>query len=224
MSVTFQIDGSRVHVPDYARANLAAFREWARDNDLPEHKTRIDFYKGEVWVDMGREQIFTHGLLKTEMAIVLGGMLKKTKLGYYWCNGVLVSNIQADLSGNPDGTFVSHEALDSGRVALIEGAEEGFIELLGTPEMVLEVVSESSVSKDNVKLREAYWEAGIPEYWIADARGERLDFRILKRGPKGYAETRKQGGWLRSNAFGHAFRLTRGNDPAGNPIFTLEVK
>ena len=34
--------------------------EWAGDNDLPE-KTRIDFYRGEVWIDMGREQVFTHG-------------------------------------------------------------------------------------------------------------------------------------------------------------------
>ena len=223
MSVTVQLEVSNVYVPDFVRGSLAAFREWAVDNDLPE-KTRIDFYKGEVWVDMGREQIFTHGLLKTEFAFALTALMKRTKLGYYWCNGVLVSNIEADLSGNPDGTFVSHEALDSGRVALIEGAEEGFIELLGTPEMVLEVVSESSVSKDNVKMREAYWEAGIAEYWIADARGERLEFRILKRGPKAFTDTRKQAGWLRSSVFGKSFRLTRDTDRSGNPTFTLDVK
>ncbi len=223
MSVTVQLDESKVYVPDFVRGSLAAFRNWAVDNDLPE-KTRIDFYKGEVWVDMGREQIFTHGLLKTRISTVLDTIVHAEKLGYYWCNGVLVSNIQADLSGNPDGTFVSHEALDSGCVALIEGAEEGFIELLGTPEMVLEVVSESSVSKDNVKLREAYWEAGIAEYWIADARGERLEFRILKRGPKAFTDTRKQASWLRSTVFGKSFRLTRDTDRSGNPTFTLDVK
>ena len=223
MSVTVQLDDSKIYVPEFVRGDLAAFREWAGDNDLP-NKTRVDFFKGEVWVDMGREQIFTHGLLKTEFAIVLGGLLKRTKLGYYWCNGVLVTNEDADLSGNPDGTFVSHEAFESARVTLKEGADEGFVELVGTVDMVLEVVSESSVSKDNVTLREAYWEADIPEYWIADARGERLDFRILKHGPKGYVETRKQGGWLRSNVFGHAFRLTRSSDQTGNPCFNLEVK
>ena len=223
MSVTVQLDDSKIYVPEFVRGDLAAFREWAGDNDLPK-KTRVDYFKGEVWVDMGREQIFTHGLLKTEFAIVLGGLLKRTKLGYYWCNGVLVTNEDADLSGNPDGTFVSHEAFESARVTLKEGADEGFVELVGTVDMVLEVVSESSVSKDNVTLREAYWEAGVSEYWIADARGERLDFRILKHGPKGYTETRKQGGWLRPNSFGHAFRLTRGSDQTGNPIFNLEVK
>lgn len=223
MGLTVQLTGGAIHVPEHVRQSLAAFREWAGDNDLPE-KTRIDFYKGEVWVDMGKEQLYTHGQLKTEIAIVLGWLIKQRDLGTYWCNGVLVTNEVADLSGNPDGTFVSHESLETGRVSLTEGADEGYVELDGTPDMVLEVVSESSVTKDTVTLRQAYWEAGIPEYWLVDARGERLEFHILKHGPKGYTDTRKAGGWLKSAAFGKSFRLTRGTDRGGNPRFTLDVK
>jgi len=221
--VTFQYTEGAVEVPERVWESLATFREWAGNNDLPE-KTRVDFYRGKVWVDMGREQVFTHGLLKTEFAIILGAHVKRYDLGYYWCNGVLVTNMDADLSGNPDGTFVSHESLESGRINLIEGADEGFVELEGTADMVLEVVSGSSINKDKVDLRDAYWEAGIPEFWLVDARGDRLEFQILKRGPKGFVETRKVAGWLKSSVFNRQFKLTRGKDRSGNPTFKLDVK
>ena len=222
-SVTVQLDSSAIEVPERVRQSLAAFRVWAGDNDLPE-KTRVDFYRGKVWVDMGREQIFTHGVLKTKIAMVLSSEVEGRDLGFYSCNGVLVSNLRADLSGNPDGTFVSHEAIESGRVKLFEGAQEGYTEILGTPDMVLEVVSASSVTKDTVSLREAYFEAGISEYWLVDARGDRLEFQILKRGEMEYADTRKVGGWIKSAVFGKSFKLTRGIDRSGNPTFKLDVK
>jgi hypothetical protein len=44
---------------------------------------------------------------------------------------------------------------------LIEGKEEGHVELEGSLDMVLEVVSASSVHKDTVVLRRAYWQAGM---------------------------------------------------------------
>src|SRR4051794_27061919 len=106
-------ESRNIHIPDRATRSLASFREWAGNNDLPE-KARVDYYKGEVWVEMGKEQVWTHGLLKTEIAIVLGGLIKGGRLGYYWCNGILVTNEPAELSGNPDGTFVSHEAFAAG--------------------------------------------------------------------------------------------------------------
>lgn len=223
MRLTVVLTSSAVRIPDQVPDNLADFREWAGDNDLPE-KTRVDYYKGEVWIDMGKEQIFTHGSLKTDIAVVLGGLTQSADLGRYWCNGILVTNEEADLSGNPDGTFVSHETVAAGRVTFTEGAKEGFVELVGTVDMVLEVVSPGSVVKDTHSLREAYWEAGIPEYWIADARGDGIEFDILKRGPKGYVETKRVGGWLKSVVFGKSFRLVRGIDRSGNPKFTLEVK
>jgi Uma2 family endonuclease len=224
MSVTVVLNHGSFHVPEHVRESLDAFREWAGNNDLPE-KTRLDYFKGEVWVDMSQEQLFTHGLLKTEIAAVLRNLTRETKLGTYWCNGVLVTCPEADLSGNPDGTFVTHEALASGRVHLTEGSEGGFVEVVGSVDMVLEVLSPSSAKKDNEILRQAYWEAGVNEYWLADARGDSVELRILRHGPKGYVESRRQpGGWIRSVVFGKSFRLTRGTSVNGHPEFTLEVK
>ena len=92
-------------------------------------------------------------------------------------------------------------------------------------DMVLEVVSDSSEKKDNQLLFEAYFEAGIPEYWLVDARGEEVEFHIHKLGTKRYSVIKKQlGGWSKSAVFGKSFRLTRSLDASNNPEFTLEVK
>src|SRR5262245_49968740 len=104
MSFTVILNQGSIRVPEHVRESIHAFRKWARNNDLPE-KTRTDYYKGEVWIDMSQEQLFTHGEVKTEIASVLRALTKREKLGTYWCNGVLVTNLKADLSGNPDGTF-----------------------------------------------------------------------------------------------------------------------
>jgi Uma2 family endonuclease len=93
----------------------------------------------------------------------------------------------------------------------------------GTPDMVLEVVSPSSVEKDTVQLRHLYWQAGIREYWLVDARGPRLVFDILSYTPKGYAATRKQAGWLKSATFQRSFKLTHRTDHLGHPDYQLEI-
>lgn len=225
MSVTLTItEYPTVTVPNRATSSLAGFREWAGDPALPE-KIKLLYHRGEVWIDMGKEQIFTHVRLKTEVTRVLANIAKEAKNGMYLTDGLLLTNEAADLSGNPDGVFVSNQTIKSNRVTPVEGKEGGFVELLGSPDMVLEVVSDSSEKKDNQTLFEAYFEAGIPEYWLVDARGKDIEFHVYKRAAKKYAITKKQpGGWVKSAVFGKAFRLVRGADATGNPEFTLEVK
>ncbi|MBA4065052.1 MAG: hypothetical protein C0501_15325 [Isosphaera sp.] len=224
MSVTITIaEHPPVTVPARATASLASFREWAGDNDLPE-KTRTDYYKGEVWIEMGTEQVFSHGAVKTAFARVLANLVDADDGDLFLINGVLVTNVGAELSGNPDMTLVRAATLDAGRVKLVESPDGGYTELDGTVDLVLEIVSPSSVTKDKRTLRDAYWEAGIPEYWLVDARGDAADFRILRHAAKGYTEARRQAGWQRSSVFDKSFRLVRGTDRLGHPTFTLEVK
>ena len=90
--------------------------------------------------------------------------------------------------------------------------------------MVLEVISPSTVIKDTERLRDLYWHAGISEYWLVDARGDRLEFDIFQRTAKGFTATRKQGGWTKSIVFGKSFRLTRQKDDLGHPEYTLAVR
>jgi Uma2 family endonuclease len=90
--------------------------------------------------------------------------------------------------------------------------------------MVLEVVSDSSVRKDTQQLREGYWEAGIREYWLVDARKEPLVFDILRHTPKGYRPSPKKDGWIKSNVFGKTFRLIQETNESGDPEYTLEMR
>jgi hypothetical protein len=87
-----------------------------------------------------------------------------------------------------------------------------------------EVWVDMSLEKDTVVLRDLYWQAGIAEYWLVDARGERLDFHILHRTAKGYVSSRRQAGWLKSAVFGKSFRLTRQIDGLGHPDYHLAVR
>jgi Uma2 family endonuclease len=219
---TIVLGEDRVHIPSWVQ-DLQSFRRWALSDDVPE-KLRVCYLKGEVWIDMSKEQLFSHNQVKTEYTLVLAGLAKAGRLGRYCADGMLLSNEEADLSAGPDGVFLSRESLESKRVRLVEGREGGYVELEGSPDMVLEVVSTSSVEKDTETLHELYWKAGIREYWLVDARGERLSFDIFRHTSKGYVRTRPQGGWLKSAVFGKSFRLTRQDDEQGNPEYTLEVR
>jgi Uma2 family endonuclease len=173
---------------------------------------------------MSKEQLFTHNQVKQEFNLVIGGLVKAERLGRYFPDGALVTNEAADLASQPDGTYVGRQSLESGRARLLEGEKEGFLELDGSPDMVLEVVSAGSVEKDTENLRELYWQAGITEYWLVDARNDPLSFTILQWRTAGYSAARKQAGWSKSKVFGRTFRLTSGPDDAGNPEYSLSVR
>ncbi len=220
---TFVLYDQTVVVPDWVRSHTS-FRKWVRSDQFPE-TGRICYLNGEVWVDMSQEQFFSHNQVKSEFNLVLGGLAKHNSLGRYIPDGMLISNPRAGLTAQPDGSFVSHRTLRAGRVRLIEGVSEGFLELEGTPDTVLEVISSSSVTKDTETLMELYWKAGIPEYWLVDARSEKLQFDIYQYTPDGYVPTRKPGGWVRSKVFPKtSFRLTRRTDELGNPDYSLSTR
>jgi Uma2 family endonuclease len=90
--------------------------------------------------------------------------------------------------------------------------------------MALEVVSDSSVEKDTDLLPELYWHAGVDEYWLVDARREKLVFRIQRRGDAGFIDVEAQDGWIDSGVFQRSFQLTRVNDALGHPEFTLAAR
>ena len=89
---------------------------------------------------------------------------------------------------------------------------------------LLEVVSDSSEEKDLITLRQAYWDAGIREYWLVDARDDKLEFDILYHASKGFATRRKKAGWVHSDVFGKSFRLTQRIGDDGQPEYELVVQ
>lgn len=219
--ITVVNEADQVDIPAWV-VDLESFLRWADSEHFPE-TGRVCWLGGRVWVDISKEQ-FTHNQVKGEIASVGRLLAKQAQRGRYFSDGYRLTYPKVDLSTNPDGMFASALALQRGRVQLIQGSQEGYVELRGVPDMVLEVVSPSSVDKDTVELRDTYWRAGIREYWLVDPRGDRISFDILRHTAKGYSATRKQDGWVKSKVFGKSFRLEQHTDEQGYPDYTLHVR
>jgi Uma2 family endonuclease len=204
-------------------ATLSAFRGWMHSDAVSEDM-RAYFLDGEVWIDMSREQLFSHNQVKFALTIALGGLATSRESGRYVPDGMLISNVDANLSAQPDGAYISFDNLRDGKVALVEGAKEGVVELEGSPDIVIEVVSDSSVEKDAKTLPKLYFRAGVLEYWLIDARREPLSFQIFQRGQSKFKSAPQHDGWLTSNVFGLEFRLVCRRDPLGQPEFVLELR
>src|SRR5262249_22600433 len=216
------VNDVELHVPGWV-VDIESFRKWTETEEFPE-RGNIWWLRGEVWADMSKQQAFTHIDVKGAIFAVLYFVVKEGKLGRVFTDGFLFTNLDADISGPPDGIFMSRRTMDSERVRLITGAVEGVVEVQGSPDMVLEVVSDSSVKKDTVTLFDAYWKAGVTEYWLVDARRDQLQFDIFRHGAKGYKPSPKKHGWMSSGVFKKSFRMTVAKDDSGHPEFTLDVR
>jgi hypothetical protein len=66
----------------------------------------------------------------------------------------------------------------------------------------------------------------VREFWLIDARGEAIDFRIHRRGPAEFVPVPPDAeGYTPSAVLGKAFRLTRQAGPVANTlVYRLEVK
>lgn len=221
-SVIFE---ERVEIP-YFRS-LAEFRTWALSDDFPE-RGRIDYIGGRIKVDTSPENLFFHGSIKTEIVRVLANIVQSAGGGYLFSDRTRVSSPDADLSAEPDVVYVSAESIDSGRVRLVPsagGEPDSFVELEGAPDLVVEIVSDSSVAKDTKRLPTCYWRAGIAEYWLIDVRRDRLLFRIHAHGTDDYEPATPDGeGFQRSAVLGRRFRLERRRDARGRRVFDLQSR
>jgi Uma2 family endonuclease len=216
------VDDVHLHVPGWV-ANVDSFRQWVKSDEFPE-TGNIWWLRGEVWADMSKEQIFSHVDVKGAIFAVLYLLVRQNNLGRVFTDGFFLTNQEANISGKPDGVFLAHSTFASERVRLIEGARGGAIEVQGSPDMVLEVVSESSIKKDTVTLLDAYWKAGVTEYWLVDVRADSPSFEIFRHTAKGFRRAPTKHGWTVSGVFGKWFQLTMATDRSALPEYTLGVK
>jgi len=163
-----------------------------------------------------------HNQLKTVITAVLASLVMAARTGRFFGDRMMLTNVVVGLSTEPDAMYASTERLRDGRVRLSEGGDS--LEVEGTPDMALEVLSPTSVRKDTVVLRDLYWRAEIPEFWLADSRGSIVQFDIFRHTEIGYVATRKQGGWMRSQVFGKSFRLVQRDGEDGLLEYCLEVR
>jgi Uma2 family endonuclease len=131
---------------------------------------------------------------------------------------------QAELSVEPDIVFVSHASLREGRVRLVPKAsgEPGrFVEIDGPPDIVVEIVSDTSVEKDTVRLPQAYHAAGVREFWLLDARVRPATFLIQRWTPAGFVPVAGVEGRQWSEPLGCGYRLESRGNALGGQDFDL---
>jgi Uma2 family endonuclease len=215
--------GEQIDIPGWV-SDFESFRRWLQSTEFPE-TGKICYINNDIWVDLSMEELFSHNLVRTEINRVLATLMKHTQFGVFVSEGMRYSHLESNLSTEPDGMVISNEAIDSGRVKFIGGEKGNQTEVIGSPEIVIEIVSRSSEVKDTEWALTAYFDAEIQEYWLVDAREEdNIQFDIYKRGKKEFVASRKQGGWVKSGVLGKAFRLVQSENASGNPEFTLEVR
>ncbi|HEV3458361.1 MAG TPA: Uma2 family endonuclease [Thermoanaerobaculia bacterium] len=195
---------------------LEEFRRWCQDSEFPA-RGRIDYLHGHVEVDMSAEDLFTHGTPKAAIAARLYAMVVESERGTVFIDCTRVVSQVARLSVEPDVVVVMQESVAAGRVRPVPSSQPHggrYVELEGAPDLVVEIISDTSVSKDRLRLPELYARAGVAELWLVDARGEApaLEIRTL-RPSGGYSRVPPDGdgpdAWMPSPLLGCRFRLRR---------------
>jgi Uma2 family endonuclease len=163
-------------------------------------------------------------VLKGELYRVLSNRVKRRGSGLLLVDRSRLCHDDAGLSAEPDVLFVSHDTLNKGRARLVPMAndEEEFIEINGSADLVVEVVSTHSVRKDTVLLPETYYASGVTEFWLVDARGDELVFQIQRRGKQGFVPMQcDKHGFQFSAVMNCAYRLERQRNQYGHWTYDL---
>jgi Uma2 family endonuclease len=203
--------------------SLADFRRWALSDEFPE-RGRIDFIDGRIEVDMSPEDLFCHGTLKMEVIRVLSNRVKELDSGELFCDSTRISCPSADLSVEPDLVFIRDETIRDGTARLVARArqKDKFLEIEGGPDLIVEVISDSSVSKDTRRLPPAYFAAGVRELWLVDGRGDELSFIIHRRGQSAFEPVEcDTEGFQPSLVLGRRYRLDRRAKAPGRWVYDL---
>ena len=208
-------------------ADLESFRAWARSDGFPA-RGRIDYLAGEVHIDMSPEDLSTHGTPKMAVAFRLHGIVvEELEAGAAFTDCTRLSCPGAALSAEPDVVVLLDESVRSGRVTLVPkaGGREGrYVEIEGPTDLVVECVSDSSVTKDGGTLVDLYHRAGVREYWLIDARGE-VAFTIHRWRPGGYEAVPPDAwGFRRSEVLHRGFRLVRRPREVSVDVYRLEAR
>ena len=132
--------------------------------DLPESDDRYELIDGELC--MTPPPVPEHQGFLGELYVIVRAFVRENRLGrvYFAPIGVVLSE------GNvfqPDLIFVSNERLD------IIGRN-----IMGAPDLVVEVLSPSTERFDRTVKRERYARFGVREYWVADIIGRTVEVNV----------------------------------------------
>jgi Uma2 family endonuclease len=146
--------------------------QWTYEDylNLPDDGRRYEIIDGVLYVTNAPD--IDHQFTVMEIAGEMRQFVRTNGLGY-----VLAAPFEVHLSERsrpvqPDILFIKGERWPVGGAKFFEGA----------PDLVVEVLSPSSVRTDQVIKFNAYEQAGIAEYWIANPKARTLQVHTLSGG------------------------------------------
>jgi Uma2 family endonuclease len=190
---------------------LSVFRRWAFSDAFPQ-TGRIDYLQGTIEVDTSPEELQTHGSLKGRLYAYIDRVVTDQNLGQVFVDRARLSCPGVGLSVEPDVMYVSLETLQSGRARYVARSTQlhRLTEVEGAVDLVVEVVSDSSLGKDRTRLPPLYAAAGVRELWIADGRGAEVTLQIFHLlGNEYRPASAEPDGFQTSRVLGRGIRLRR---------------
>ena len=115
-----------------------------------------------------------HGSIISNLAWILGGYIRKNKLGFFFTDNMDVHLPDGNLF-RPDFTVVCAENAD-----IVTKNIGGTIH--GVPDMVVEVFSKTTRNRDVGIKKDAYESNGVREYWTIDPWSNTIFTYILRDG------------------------------------------
>ncbi len=143
---------------------------------LPNDNGIVEWVDGEAIFYMPPN--FKHQDIATFLVALLRFYVQFFKLGQIIVAPIEVKLSEEGSSREPDILFIANEKSD------IVTAQR----IIGAPDLVIEIVSPESVSRDFDEKFVEYQEAGVKEYWIIDPRERRQRFEMYVRTAAGRLE------------------------------------
>jgi len=141
---------------------------------FPDDGRRHELIDGEHYMTPAPST--THQRLVVRLSIALGTFLNRQKAGQIFVapTDVVLSDLDVV---QPDLIFVS-----SARASIITAKN-----IQGTPDLLIEILSETTRKTDEIIKRKLYERYGVQEYWIVDPELETV--KIYRITPQGYSRT-----------------------------------
>ena len=155
---------------ELTRPKAKAQRLWTYDEmvaELPETNLPIELWNGEIVMSPAPHP--RHQEIVLNFAQRLKEFVTVGKLGKVYVSPVDVVLTQRRVV-QPDVLFIAKH-----RLAIVKDRVDG------VPDLVMEVISETSWQRDRIQKKALYEQSGLPEYWIVDPDSETIEVFTLNK-------------------------------------------
>jgi len=144
--------------------------EWTEDDyfNLPETNRIIELSEGRLIITPAPTT--QHQRISSKLHLLIGNFVMLNNLGEV-CYSPLDVKLWEGIIKQPDIVFMSNEHRD--RIT---------VRYWGVPDLVMEILSESTAKKDRVDKFFEYLKAGVLEYWIVDPEAKTIEVYTLIKG------------------------------------------